>query len=379
MTAKPAAQYSALDHEMMAVALQLARRGIYSADPNPCVGAVVVAQERIVGAGWHRKAGEPHAEVHALREAGELARGATAYVSLEPCSHTGKTPPCANALIEAGVARVVVAIQDPNPLVAGAGIERLRKAGIAVQVGLLQAQARELNCGFISRMERGRPYVRVKLACSLDGRTAMRSGESKWISSAESRVDVHRFRARSSAILTGIGTIRSDDPSLNVRLNPEQIEDGFAFFERHPVRLVVDSECSISLNAKLFSLPGSVWIACVNAPDHKVEQLRAKGAEVIRLESQTGRVPLTGLLQELGKRGINELMVEAGETLNGALVQENLVDEILLYMAPHLMGDQARNLFHLPGIVAMAERIALRFVDVRAVGSDVRMILKSAE
>jgi len=368
-------------HEWMAQALQLARKGLYTTDPNPRVGCLLVKEGQIVGQGWHEKAGEPHAEVYALRQAGEQARGAVAYVTLEPCSHTGKTPPCADALIEQGIAKVVVAMQDPNPLVSGQGIEKLRAAGVVVEVGLLGDAAQELNCGFISRMEKGRPFVRLKLAVSLDGRTAMQNGESQWISGAESRLDVHRYRARSSAILTGIGTVKNDDPSLNVRLPPEQItnltEAGYAFTERQPLRVVVDSHLSINPNARLLSIPGKVLIVCTcNAEEKKADRLRAKGADVMVMASSQNQVDLPLLLQELGKRGVNELFVEAGETLNGALLQSGLVDEVLVYMAPHLMGDQARSMFHLPMVQAMAARIPLQFVDVRQIGADLRLTLR---
>ncbi len=353
------------DAEYMARALQLARRGLFTTQPNPRVGCVLVKDHGIVGEGWHERAGDAHAEVNALRAAGETARGATAYVSLEPCCHHGRTPPCTDALIQAGVRRVVAAMEDPNPNVAGQGAQRLRDAGLEVEVGLLAAEAATLNPGFIARMQRGRPYVRAKLAASLDGRTAMASGESRWITGEAARADVQRWRARSSAMLTGSGTVRIDDPSLTVR--------GLAV-ARQPLRVVVES-CRepMPVDARLLQEAGETVVVAAGMDPDRAHLLRAAGAEVVVLAGEEGRVDLSALLRELAGRGVNELMVEAGPRLNGALVGAGLVDEILLYLAPHLMGNAARGLFHLPGLHRLAERIELEIVDVRAVGRDWRV------
>lgn len=361
----------------MAEALQLARRGIYSTHPNPNVGCVIVAGGDVVGRGWHRRAGEPHAEIYALREAGERARGATAYVTLEPCSHTGRTPPCADALVEAGVARVVIGMQDPNPQVAGRGMERLCEAGIQVESGLLEVQARELNPGFISRMERGRPWVRVKLAASIDGRTAMASGESQWISGPEARQDVQRLRARSSAVMTGIGTVLSDDPSLNVRL---ESSDLYGVEPLHqPLRVVLDSRLRLSPQAKLLSLPGETLVLTVSDDDAAQAALEQAGAMVSRVEAVDGQPLPQGVLRELAAREMNEVLLECGPTLAGAFMAAGLIDELVLYVAPHLMGDAARGLFHLPRLEQMKDRIPLRWQDVRQVGDTLRLTLRPAQ
>jgi diaminohydroxyphosphoribosylaminopyrimidine deaminase/5-amino-6-(5-phosphoribosylamino)uracil reductase len=355
----------ARDARHMARALQLARRGLFTTQPNPRVGCVLVRDDRVVGEGWHERAGEAHAEVNSLRAAGDAARGGTAYVSLEPCCHHGRTPPCTDALIEAGVRRVVAAMQDPNPAVAGQGAQRLREAGIEVEVGLLAAEAAKLNPGFNARMQRGRPYVRAKLAASLDGRTAMASGESKWITGEAARADVQRWRARSSAMLTGSGTVRIDDPALTVR--------GLTVAQQ-PLRVVVESRREpISVEARLFREDGETLVATAGIEPDRAHLLRAAGAEVLVLAGEEGRVDLSALLRELGRRGVNELMVEAGPRLNGALLAQGLVDEILLYLAPHLMGDASRGLFHLPGLQRLADRIELEIVDVRTIGRDWRV------
>ena len=361
------APFSADDHRHMARALRLAARGLYTTDPNPRVGCVLVRDGAVVGEGWHVRAGEPHAEIHALRAAGQSARGAIAYVTLEPCSHHGRTPPCADALIEAGVARVVVAMEDPNPQVAGQGLARLRAAGISTAAGLMQAQAEALNPGFIKRMRTGLPFVRCKLAMSLDGRTAMASGESQWITGSAARADVHRLRARSSAMLTGIGTVLSDDPSLNARLEDDRdIEQ--------PLRVVLDSHLRMPVMARLLTLPGRSIVCCAGGADPaRAEALLATGAEVIELAADQGRVSPAAVLDFLGREGVNEVMVEAGATLNGALLAAGLIDELVVYLAPHLMGDAARGLFHLPGLAHMRERIGLTITDIRAVGQDWRM------
>ena len=369
------AVFDAADHAFMAEAVQLARRGIYTTSPNPNVGCLIVAGGEVIGRGWHQRAGEPHAEVYALREAGKRARGATAYVTLEPCSHTGRTPPCADALVEAGVARVVVGMQDPNPQVAGQGIDRLREAGIRVESGLLEVQVCELNPGYISRMERGRPLVRVKLAASLDGRTAMASGESRWISGPEARQDVQRWRARSSAVMTGIGTVVADDPSLNVRLEASQLYGVEPV--RQPLRVVLDSRLRLSPEARLLSLPGEILVMTVN--DHAAARsaLEQAGATVCVVEAHNGKPSPEAVLGELAERGMNEVLLECGPTLAGVFMAAGLVDELVLYLAPHLMGDGARGLFHLPELEKMQDRIALQWQDIRKVGDTLRVTLQT--
>ncbi len=355
--------------EYMQHAIRLAKKGLYTTDPNPSVGCVIVKDEKIVGEGWHQRAGEAHAEINALLQAGDKARGATAYVTLEPCSHTGKTPPCADALIDAGVKTVIVAMKDPNPLVAGEGLKKLQAAGIEVASGLLEAQARDLNPGFIKRMELGRPFVRVKMAMSLDGRTAMASGESQWISGAASRKDVQRMRAESSAILTGIDTVLADDPSMNVRLDAEELGLDDDLPVRQPKRIVLDSQFRMPSQAKIFTVEGECFV-------YTTVNMEAKSSYPFIIEtcdSQDGKIDLRLLMDELAKKEINLLHVEAGSVLCGALLKNDLVDEIIIYMAPHIMGDEAKGLFHLPGLEKMKDRISLNIKDVRAVGSDIRI------
>jgi diaminohydroxyphosphoribosylaminopyrimidine deaminase/5-amino-6-(5-phosphoribosylamino)uracil reductase len=352
------------DTRFMARALQLARKGLYTTDPNPRVGSVVVKDGTIIGEGWHERAGAPHAEVNALQKVGANARGSTVYVTLEPCSHQGRTPPCANALVEADVARVVAAMEDPNPRVSGKGFDILRTAGITVDTGLLQGEAEALNPGFISRMRRQRPFVRVKLAVSLDGRTAMASGESKWITGEAARHDVQRLRARSSAVLTGVGTVLNDDPSLTVRDFP---------IVRQPLRVVVDSNLSMPEHARMFGLEGQTLVVTASEDGDRSEALVNAGAEVLCLPAGHQKVDLPRLMAHLAARDVNELLVEAGAVVCGALLEAGLIDELLVYMAPHIMGNQARGMFHLPGLDEMAQRVALRMVDVRAVGDDWRI------
>jgi diaminohydroxyphosphoribosylaminopyrimidine deaminase/5-amino-6-(5-phosphoribosylamino)uracil reductase len=359
--------FSPDDVRHMAHALRLAERGLYTTDPNPRVGCVLVKDGRVVGEGWHERAGEPHAEVHALRAAGEAARGATAYVTLEPCCHHGRTPPCTQALIRAGVARVVAAMPDPNPKVASQGIAELEQAGIPVQIGLLETQAERLNPGFLSRMRHGRPYVRIKLGVSLDGRTAMASGESKWITGEPARADVQRLRARSSAILTGVGTVLADDPSLTVR----DFDIG-----RQPLRVVVDGHLSLRSEARLLRLPGKTLVVTAEDDDDYAEPLLAAGAEVLVLPAGPDRVDFATLMQDLAQREVNELLVEAGATVCGALLKAGLVDELVVYMAPHLLGSSARGMFSIPGLESMADRVALDITDIRAVGRDWRITAK---
>ena len=348
----------------MARALTLARRGLYSADPNPRVGCVLLQNGDIVGEGWHERAGEAHAEVIALEAAGWRARGATVYVTLEPCCHYGRTPPCTKALLQAGVARVVAAMRDPNPQVAGQGLAILREAGVTVDCGLLEAEARALNPGFIQRMTTGRPWLRVKLAMSLDGRTALASGESQWLTGAAARQDVQRLRARSSAILTGIGTVLADDPALNVRL-PETI--------RQPLRVILDSRLRTPPTAQTLQLPGSTLIVSAVADPDRQAPLRAAGADITVVPNAGQGLDLTAIMAELACRECNEVQVECGPTLAGALLQAGLMDELVIYMAPLLLGDQARGLFQLPELTRMEERRELELVETRAVGKDWRL------
>jgi len=359
--------FTAADHKFMARALQLAARGMNTATPNPRVGCVIVRDDNMVGEGWHQIAGKPHAEVHALHAAGALARGATAYVSLEPCSHHGRTPPCAEALIEAGVARVIVAMQDPNPQVAGSGLQRLRAAGIEVLAGLLENEARELNIGFVARMTRGRPWLRMKLAASLDGKTALNNGRSQWITGEAARRDGHHWRARACAILTGIGTVLDDDPRLTVR----DIET-----TRQPLRVLVDSRLQIPLTVRLLHGLGqghAVLVAAAVEDAAKIDALRALGVEVLLLPNAAGKVDLAQLMQALGARGINEVHVEAGTKLNGSLLREGLVDELLIYLAPLLLGDAARGMFGLPELTEMDQGKKLVWQETRRVGDDLRI------
>lgn len=356
------------DNEFMMQAIRLAERGLYSTDPNPRVGCVLVKDGQIIGQGWHEQAGSPHAEINALTEAGEAAAGATTYVSLEPCCHQGKTPPCSEALIKAGVTRIVAAMEDPNPQVAGKGSAVLRQAGIKVETGLLQAQAEQLNPGFIQRMKTGRPWVRCKLAMSLDGRTAMASGESKWISSEASRADVQRLRARSSAIMTGIGTVIADDPSLNARLDSAGTSK-----VKQPVRVILDSKLRTPPDARLLGLPGETIIFTRESDADKCAALVSDSVTVITQSDAHGPLDLGRVLDELGKREINEVQLEAGATLSGAMLDAGLVDELVIYMAPHLMGDGGRGLFHLPGLTEMQQRINLSIDDIRTIGPDIRI------
>lgn len=358
--------FSSADHAHMARALELAERGLFTTTPNPRVGCVIVQGGEVVGEGFHVRAGEPHAEVHALRAAGERARGATAYVSLEPCSHTGRTPPCADALIAAGIARVAVAVADPFPKVAGQGIERLRAAGIEVQVGLLETEARELNVGFFARMTRGSPWLRIKTAASLDGGTALKNGQSQWITGEAARRDGHIWRARSCAVMVGIGTLLADNPRLTVRA----VET-----TRQPLRIVVDRHLEIALDARVLE-GGNVLI--VTAEDHpdKARRLGGLGADVIQLPDGAGKVDLVALARELGRRELNEVLVESGNRLNGALLRAGVVDELLIYLAPHLMGDLARGMFALGELTDLKHRLAVNMTDVRHIGPDLRIIAR---
>lgn len=357
--------FTATDHAMMAQALRLAERGAYTTKPNPMVGCVVAHGEEIVGEGWHQRAGEPHAEVFALRAAGERARGATAYVTLEPCAHTGRTGPCADALIAAGVARVVAAMRDPFPQVDGAGFERLKAAGIAIESGLMETQARALNRGFLSRVERGRPWLRVKLATSLDGRSALASGESKWISGEASRLDVQHWRARAGAIVTGAGTVLADDPSLTVRL-----EDDTPFVA--PLRVVLDPGLATVARGRVRE--GDAPTLYIHAPDAKAP--RGIQAQLAAVTVREGRFDLEAVLRLLAERGVNEIQLEAGATLAGAFLAAGLVDEVLLYVAPVLLGERARPLFDGLAIDSMSQKLNLAIVESRYIGQDVRLLLR---
>ncbi len=363
------APFSSIDHAMMAHALRLAERGAYTTKPNPMVGCVIAHGDEIVGDGFHQRAGEPHAEVFALRAAGERARGATAYATLEPCAHAGRTPPCAQALIDAGIARLVAACGDPFERVAGKGFESLRAAGIVVEVGLMQAQARALNRGFFSRIERGRPWVRVKLAMSLDGHTALVSGESHWISSEASRADVQRWRARCGALMTASGTVLADDPLLTVRM-----DDDAAFVA--PLRVVLDPGLAIPENSHI--LDDNAPTLLLHAPDARVAAyLRQRDRAMI--PSHDGMLDLDAVLRLLATRGINEVQTEAGATLCGALLQAGLVDELLLYVVPVLLGARGKPLFGGWDAATMDERYDLQLIETRQVGPDLRLLLRPKE
>jgi len=355
------------DRRFMSRALTLAARAQNTTDPNPRVGCVLVNGSEIVGEGWHQRAGEAHAEVNAIAAAGPRAAGATAYVSLEPCRHHGRTGPCTEALKAAGVRRVVAAMTDPDPRTAGAGLAALDAAGIQVTSGVLEGEARALNPGFVMRHTRGRPYVRLKMAASLDARTAMANGESKWITGAAARRDVQRLRARSSAILTGSGTLLADDPALSVRA--AELDEHLDF--RQPLRVVLDRRLRTPPTARLLGEPGESLIATRAVDRGARRALEQAGAELLDLGDEENALP--ALLAALAARGVNELLVEAGATLAGALLEARLVDEIIIYMAPLLLGDAARGLFHLPRIRSLAEGMQLDIVDVQAVGEDWRI------
>jgi diaminohydroxyphosphoribosylaminopyrimidine deaminase/5-amino-6-(5-phosphoribosylamino)uracil reductase len=360
--------FSPADHQYMSLALRLAAQGLYTTQPNPRVGCVIVKDGQVIGRGAHLKAGEPHAEVYALREAGEAASGADAYVTLEPCNHHGRTPPCVDALIKAGIRRVVAAMQDPNPLVAGQGLGVLRQAGIKVDVGLMEKEAVALNPGFISVMTHGRPYVRSKIAASLDGKTALSNGQSQWITGTAARQDVQHWRAQASAIMTGIGTVLADDPSMTVRLEGTS---------RQPLRIIVDSQLQTPLHCKMLEpeLLGQspLLIAYASDPNKISEQLLAKGAQLLQLPNAQGQVDLNALLKALAQRNITEVLLEAGQGLNGAMQQANLIDEFIFYYAPKLLGGTAQNMLSMDAFTAMTQAIDLQLLDVRLVGQDIRV------
>ena len=357
----------ATDAGHMARAIELARRGLFTTDPNPRVGCVIADGERVIAEGWHEKAGLPHAEVIALAAAGKAARGATAYVTLEPCSHFGRTPPCADALIEGGIGRLVYAMKDPNPRVNGAGIARVAAAGIAVTGGVLEQESQELNPGFIARMTRGQPWVTVKLAASLDGGTALPGGESHWITGEAAREDVQRLRARSSAVMTGSGTVLADDPHLDVRLPGAT---------RQPLRVVLDSKLRTPATARILAPPGQALVLCTDEDAERASALRAAGAEVVRMPSSGGSVDLAAALALLADRQVNELLVECGAGLAGAFFAAGLVDELRLYIAPMLLGRGARPLADIEAPASMAERLEFSIVERQDVGKDLMLRLR---
>lgn len=379
------------DEYYMALAIALAKKGLYTTDPNPRVGAVVVKNDQVIGEGAHLFAGQPHAEVYALQEAVQSDQGlegATVYVTLEPCSHFGKTPPCAEALIKSHVSRVVFGMEDPNPEVSGRGIAKLRESGIQVDGPILEKETAQLNPGFIQRMRIKMPWVRCKLAMSLDGRTAMASGESQWITGADARCDVQKWRARSSAVLTGIGTVRSDNPSLNLRKKELGWEP-----ERQPARILLDSHLSVNMEAKILNnhAPSyqqeAIYIVTTHhnntEQDKKIQILMDKGIEIITLESEHDNeekpsIPLKALLSILATKGMNEIMIESGSVLAGAFLSEDLLDELIIYMAPSIMGDQAKGLFHLPWLDKMKDKVNLDIDSIDRIGKDWRIIASLA-
>lgn len=362
------------DQYYMAHALRLAEKGLWTTNPNPRVGCVLVRDGHIVGEGWHQVAGGPHAEIHALRMAKDQAAGATCYVTLEPCCHHGRTPPCSDALIKAGITRLVIAATDPNPLVCNKGIEAFLKAGIVVDRGILSLQAEQLNPGFFTRMRHGRPYLRCKLGMSLDGRTAMASGESHWITSQEARRDVQGLRARSSAIMTGAGTVLADNPSLTVRTDELPTYLPKPEVLKQPLRVVVDVHLSTPANARLFSLPGQTVIFTASDNQSIKSILEKAGARIVRMPNQEGKINLLEMCKFLAQDyEINELQIETGATLSGSLLRAGLIDELVIYMAPLLMGNKARGLFNLPELDYLNQAIHLDIKEIRAVGHDWRI------
>ena len=373
--------FSHADHKFMQQAIELAKKGLYSTKPNPAVGCVLVKNGQIVGTGYHKQAGLLHAERVAIANAGNQAQGATAYVTLEPCAHYGKTPPCVDGLIEAGIVRVVVAMQDPNPLVSGQGIIKLQQANIKVQVGLLSIEASALNKGFIQVMQIKRPFVRVKMASSLDGRTAMQSGESQWITGPESREEVHKLRALSGAIITGIGTVLADDPSLTVRLDKASLTNMNLDADAcHPLRIVLDPNLSMPLDAKMLSAPGrTVLMTTKDAVDRDstiVENLMQVGAELVAVSSIDDHLDIHSILEYLTQEeSINDVLVESGAIVAGAFIQSGTVNELHCYIAPILMGDVAKPMFFLPGLDSMAKTIKFEIASSQTFGKDIRLIM----
>lgn len=356
--------FSSDDHAYMSQALQLAEKGLYSTSPNPRVGCVIVRDGKIVGSGWHVKTGQPHAEINALNIAGGAAQGATVYLTLEPCSHYGRTHPCAEALIKAKVAKVIIAMQDPNPLVAGKGTSLLKQSGINVLVGLMGEWAKDLNVGFVSRMTNNRPWVRMKIAASLDGKTALNNGVSQWITGEAARHDGHRLRARSCAILTGIGTVLEDDPQLSVR---------FIETPRQPLRIIIDSRLKIPTTARVLRGEGELIFTTTDNKE-RISALKELGARPIILPNEKGKIDLAGLMQILADFEINELLVEAGNRLSSAFIREGLVDELIIYLAPHLIGNRAMGMLQLPELTDLSEKYNLKIKDLRMVGEDIRIM-----
>ena len=366
----PAPAFDTRDRALMERALVLAAQGLYTTSPNPRVGCVLARGDAVVGEGFHERPGEAHAEVNALHAAGTAARGATAYVTLEPCNHFGRTPPCVDALLQAGVARVVAAMRDPNPVAAG-GAERLRASGVKVEFGLLEDEARALNPGFVSRVTRGRPWMRMKIAATLDGRTALANGRSRWITGVEARRDGHHWRARACAVMTGIGTVKEDDPQLTVR----EVQT-----PRQPLRIVVDSRLELSPAARILdgapASGGGVLVAAAREDADRMAALRRRGAEFVVLPDARGKVDLAALAQELGRRGLSEVHIEAGTALNGSLLQAGVVDELLLYLSPKIAGDAARAMFRLPVLESLSDAIELDITDVDRIGPDLRILAR---
>ncbi|MDC0575832.1 bifunctional diaminohydroxyphosphoribosylaminopyrimidine deaminase/5-amino-6-(5-phosphoribosylamino)uracil reductase RibD [Nitrosomonadaceae bacterium] len=356
--------FSSDDHAYMSQALQLAEKGLYSTSPNPRVGCVIVRDGKIVGSGWHVKTGQPHAEINALNIAGGAAQGATVYLTLEPCSHYGRTHPCAEALIRAKVAKVIIAMQDPNPLVAGKGTSLLKQSGINVLVGLMGEWAKDLNVGFVSRMTNNRPWVRMKIAASLDGKTALNNGVSQWITGEAARHDGHRLRARSCAVLTGIGTVLEDDPQLSVR---------FIETPRQPLRIIIDSRLKIPTTARVLRGEGELIFTTTDNKE-RISALKEVGARPIILPNEKGKIDLAGLMQILADFEINELLVEAGNRLSSAFIREGLVDELIIYLAPHLIGNRAMGMLQLPELTDLSEKYNLKIKDLRMVGEDIRIM-----
>lgn len=355
--------FTAADHAFMSRALALTARGRDTATPNPAVGCVIVKGGRLIAEGWHERAGDPHAEARALASAAESPAGATVYLTLEPCSHHGRTPPCADALVAAKVARVVAALEDPNPVVNGRGAERLRAAGIRVDFGLMRAEAEEAHLGFLTRMRKGRPWMRIKAAASLDGRIALANGQSRWITGEAARRDVHALRARSCAMLTGIGTVRHDDPELTVRMVP---------CARQPKRVVIDHGLDIPLTAKILAGEPALILTVVDDAARRAA-LEARGAEVVRVPGDGRKADLAAVARLLAERGYNEVTVETGGRLMGSLLRSGIVDELVLYLAPLVLGDTAQGLFAFPELTALDQGVRPRIVDVRAVGPDLRI------
>lgn len=374
--------FSAVDIEYMQRAIALAKKGLYSTKPNPAVGCILVKDGQIVGEGWHHQAGLPHAERVALAQAGELAYGATAYVTLEPCSHTGRTPPCADGLVEAGVAKVFVAMLDPNPLVAGKGIHKLTQANIETKIGLLEDQAKVLNSGFIRKMQNNLPFVRLKMASSLDGRTAMANGESQWITGEEARIEVHKMRARSGALVTGIGTVLADDPSLTVRLSVEELAEMNLTSENcQPLRVVLDPNLSMPLEAKMLGLSGRTIIMtsreAVEANPELVELFHAKNVGLVAVASEDDRLDIHSILNYLAEEEqINDVMVESGAIVAGGFMESGLVNELYCFIAPSLLGHQAKPMFVLPSVEKMADKIQLQIHSVETFGDDICIVSK---